>query len=255
MESDAPPPLPEWARSKSAESTAAATPWELWPTIGFSACIAVAYIVAQTVGALAWILIAGLPMSALSAEELTRNGGVVAYATLVSTIVTVGLCVLFARLRKGISLREYFALRWPRAPVALRWGAGFLLYLILSELAFSFLDSAATEDFAKAIQDVSGVAKVLLWLALYIGAPVTEELFFRGFLFVGIQRSRLGPIGAIIITTLLFGAIHIQYELHGLLMVSAASLFFGAARYKTDSLPLCIALHSMMNLIATIGER
>src|SRR5215212_7264305 len=136
MESDAPPPLPEWARSESTESTGKATPWELWPTIGFSACIAVAYIVAQTVGALAWILMAGLPMSALSAEELTRNGGVVAYATLVSTIVTVGLCVFFARVRKGISLREYFALRWPPTRVGLRWGAGFFLYLILCELAF-----------------------------------------------------------------------------------------------------------------------
>jgi membrane protease YdiL (CAAX protease family) len=166
----------------------------------------------------------------------------------------VGLCVLFARLRPGISLRDYFALRWPPKRVAMQWCAGFLLYLAACALASSFLDTSATEEFARAIQSVRGATKVLLWIALYVGAPLTEEFFFRGFLFVGIQRSRLGPVGAIIITTLLFAAIHVQYDLQGLLMVSAASVFFGAARHKTDSLLLCIVLHSIMNVIATVGQ-
>jgi membrane protease YdiL (CAAX protease family) len=210
--------------------------------------------VAQTVGAFAWIVIAGLPLKSISldAKELTHNGGVIASATIVSTIVTVGLCVLFARVRERISLREYFALHWPPKRVALLWVVGFLLYLLLCSVGFSFLGGSATEEFAKDIQNVRGATKVLLWLALYVGAPVTEELFFRGFLFVGIQRSRLGPIGAIVITTLLFAAIHIQYDLQGIVMVSAASLFFGAARHKTNSLPLCVVLHSMMNVIATL---
>jgi membrane protease YdiL (CAAX protease family) len=255
MESGIPPPLPVWARSGPNEPAPTAGPWEFWPTIGFSACIAIAYVIAQSVGVVAWILIARLPLSAISdAKELTQNGGVVAYATLISTVVTIGLCLSFARIREGISLREYFALHWPSKRVALRWFAGFLLYLLLCGLVFSFLDSSATEEFARAIQNVSGLTRVLLWIALYIGAPVTEEFYFRGFLFVGIQRSRLGPIGAIALTTLLFAAIHVQYGLQGLIMVSAASVFFGVARHKTNSLPLCIMLHSIMNVIATVGQ-
>lgn len=256
MASDVPPPLPDWARSGTNEPASSGTPWPFWPTIGFSLAIAVAYVIAQTVGALAWILIAGMPLSSLShdAKELTHNGGVVAYATLLSAIVAVALCVLFARLRPGISLRDYFALRWPPNRVAIYWCAGFLLYLLGCALASRFLDTSATEEFARAIQDVRGLTKVLLWIALYVGAPVTEEFFFRGFLFVGIQRSRLGPVGAIIITTVLFAAIHVQYDLQGIVMVSAASVFFGAVRHKTNSLLLCMVLHSIMNVIATVSQ-
>jgi uncharacterized protein len=256
MESDLPPPLPDWARPPSeSEPAEATTPWGLWPTIGFSAAIAVAYTIAQTVGALAWIAITGMPIEALrDAKELTQNGGVVAYATLVSSIVTVALCVLFARMRKGISVRDYFALRWPPKKIAAGWTAAFLLYLVACSFLFSFLDSSATEEFTNAIQNVTGATKILLWVALYVGAPVTEEFFFRGFLFVGIQRSRLRSAGAILISTLLFTAIHIQYELQGLIFVSAAGLFFGVARHKTNSLPFCIMLHSIMNIIATLGQ-
>ena len=256
MDSNVPPQLPEGAHSESNEPKPAGTPWGFWLTIAFSICIAIAYIIAQSVGAVAWVLIAGLPFETLTKDvkELTHNGGVIAYATLFGSVVAIGLCVLFARLREGISLREYFALRWPPARVVVRWTAGFLGYLALCIAASSFMDTFATEEFARAIQDVTGGTKILLWIALFVGAPVTEEVFFRGFFFVGIQRSRLGGIGAIVITTLVFAAMHVQYDLQGLLMVSAASVFFGAARHKTNSLPLCIALHSLMNVIATIAN-
>src|SRR5687767_6524443 len=109
MESNVPPPLPEWASSESNAPKLDPTPWGFWLTIAFSICIAIAYIVAQGVGALAWILIAGLPLETLTkdAKELSHNGGVIAYATLIGSIVAVSLCVLFARIREGISLREY----------------------------------------------------------------------------------------------------------------------------------------------------
>ena len=45
-------------------------------------------------------------------EELTHEGGVIAYATLASTVVGVGFCLLFARMRAGITLKEYFAWQW-----------------------------------------------------------------------------------------------------------------------------------------------
>jgi uncharacterized protein len=256
MESDLPPPLPEWARPPTeSEPSEPSTPWGFWPTIGLSAAIAIAYTIAQGIGAFAWILIAGISIEILrDPKELSQNGGVIAYATLVSSIVTVALCVLFARLRKGISLRDYFALRWPPKKTAAGWTAAFLLYLVACSFLFSFLDSSATEEFTNAIQNVSGAAKILLWIALYVGAPITEEFFFRGFLFVGLQRSRLGSVGAILISTLLFTAIHIQYELQGLVFVAAAGLFFGVVRHKTNSLPFCIMLHSIMNIIATLGQ-
>jgi uncharacterized protein len=255
MDSNVPPPLPEWAHSEPNDPKPPGTPWEFWPTIAFSFGIGILYLIAQGIAAVCWVLMLGLSLDVFSRpEELTHEGGVIAYATLASTIVGVGCCVLIARTRPGITLKEYFAWRWPTLRVAAKWTLGFFVYLVACSLASSFLDTSATEEFARAIQEVNGATKVLLWIALYVGAPVTEELFFRGFLFVGIQRSRLGGIGAIAITTAIFAMIHVQYDLQGLLMVSAAGVFFGLVRHKTNSLPLCMALHSLMNVIATLGN-
>lgn len=255
MDLNVPPPLPERAQPEPNEPKPPGTPWEFWPTIGFSVGIAILYIVAQGIAAVCWVLMSGLSLDVFSRpEELTHEGGVIAYATLASTVVGVGFCLLFARMRAGITLKEYFAWQWPTARVAAKWTAAFIFYLMACSLASSFLDTSTTEEFARAIQEVSGVTKLMLWIALYVGAPVTEELFFRGFLFVGIQRSRLGGVGAIVITTALFALIHVQYDFQGLLMVSAAGVFFGLVRHKSNSLPLCMALHSLMNVIATLGN-
>ena len=91
----------------------------------------------------------------------------------------------------------------------------------------------------------------LLLFVLFVTAPLSEEFFFRGFMLEGLQRSRLGIIGAVIITAAVWAGIHLQYDLHGILMIFFLGLIFGYVRFKTRSLWLCVMLHSIMNLIAT----
>ena len=43
----------------------------------------------------------------------------------------------------------------------------------------------------------------LLWIAVIIAAPLGEEILFRGFLFAGIAKSRLGGLGAMTAVLLL----------------------------------------------------
>ena len=118
MDSNVPPQLPEWAHSEPNEPKPAGTPWGFWLTIAFSICIAIAYIIAQSVGAVAWVLIAGLPFETLTKDvkELTHNGGVIAYATLFGSVVAIGLCVLFARLREEWRLIDREKKVWSAVP-------------------------------------------------------------------------------------------------------------------------------------------
>jgi membrane protease YdiL (CAAX protease family) len=71
-------------------------------------------------------------------------------------------------------------------------------------------------------------------------------------MFAGLQRSALGTIGTIVLTAAVWAAIHVQYDLHGILVIFFLGLFLGWVRYRTGSLWLCVMLHSIMNLIATI---
>jgi len=92
----------------------------------------------------------------------------------------------------------------------------------------------------------------LLWTALLIAGPVFEELLFRGFMFRGIQASRLGSGGAMVITALTWAALHAGYDLWDLVVVLAGGLLLGVARVKSDSVYVTIGMHSLWNLIATI---
>jgi membrane protease YdiL (CAAX protease family) len=92
----------------------------------------------------------------------------------------------------------------------------------------------------------------LLWIALVVAAPAFEEVFFRGFLFQGLQHSRVGPVGAVIITSIIFGIIHFQYDAYGMATASAIGLLLGTARLKTASIYPAVVMHSMINFIAVV---
>ena len=83
-------------------------------------------------------------------------------------------------------------------------------------------------------------------------APILEELFFRGFLYSGLSSSFLGPLGTILITSISWAAIHLQYDLYGISTIFVFGLLLGAARLKTHSLIVPVLMHALMNLVATI---
>jgi hypothetical protein len=92
----------------------------------------------------------------------------------------------------------------------------------------------------------------LLWFAVVAVAPITEELFIRGFLFQGVVRSRLGPAGAIVLSALGWAAMHTQYDLFGITTIVLGGLLLGYARLRSRSLYVPIAMHVVQNLVATV---
>jgi len=95
----------------------------------------------------------------------------------------------------------------------------------------------------------------LLWFALVVAAPITEEFFFRGFMFKGLQHSKLGNIGAIVFTSFVWSIVHLQYNAYEVGSIFLIGLLLGWARVKTGSVLLTIAMHMMVNLIATLETR
>jgi membrane protease YdiL (CAAX protease family) len=91
----------------------------------------------------------------------------------------------------------------------------------------------------------------LLWFAVVLVAPVTEELFVRGFLFQGVVRSRLGPVGAIVLSSLAWAVMHTQYDLFGIGTIVLGGLLLGYARLRSQSLYVPIAMHIVQNIVAT----
>lgn len=103
-------------------------------------------------------------------------------------------------------------------------------------------------------KESSITGNIITIFSLAIVAPITEEIFFRGFIYPGINK-RLGLYWSILITSSLFMAIHIpQCREHPMVLITIfiGGIFLTAARAITKSTLLVILLHSLYNSTLTI---
>ena len=79
-----------------------------------------------------------------------------------------------------------------------------------------------------------------------MGAPVAEEIFFRGFLYRCL-RNRLTILPACLIAAVLFALVHTQYPLAGKLIVGGFGVITCLLYERTGSLLPGIAIHSFVD--------
>ncbi|MBN1189345.1 MAG: CPBP family intramembrane metalloprotease [Dehalococcoidales bacterium] len=251
---------PEELSSESETPVARTGPWGSWPTIGFSAVIFVIYVFAQSVVAIIFAFLYSINELASNPEldplvmvnELTTNGLLISVATVVSAVAGAGIILLFVKVRRGISLRNYMALHPLNLKTVLTVLAVAAVLLAIYLYLARFAGESQSTGFSLSMYETAGCLP-LLWIAIIIFAPVFEEAFFRGFLFTGLVRSFLGPAGTIFLTALLFAAIHgFQYDLFGIATIFVLGIALGIVRHKSGSLWSTILLHSVWNLAGLI---
>ena len=228
-------------------------PWGFWATLGLTGGIALAYLLAQSLVVGVYMGVATLRAHGKMPDIklLDSDGLVLSLATLASAPIGVGLSLSFAWLRRSRSVREYLALAWPSPGRIALWLLGLILFVVGSDCLTLGLDRplvpAVMVDAYRQMQLVP-----LLWIAMVVAAPLSEEFIFRGFLFTGLQHSRLGGAGTIVLTSAVWASIHLQYDFFGIASVFFGGLLLGWARLRTGSLWLCVLMHALMNLIATL---
>ena len=77
------------------------------------------------------------------------------------------------------------------------------------------------------------------------GAPVVEELAFRGLLFNSLRKRGLGVAWTLVISSVAFALIH--FEPTRLLVLVALGFVLGIVRWRTGSLLACMITHAMIN--------
>jgi membrane protease YdiL (CAAX protease family) len=91
-----------------------------------------------------------------------------------------------------------------------------------------------------------------MFAAAILIAPAGEEAIFRGFLFRGWARSPRVLWPAIILISILWAMLHIQYDWAGVLQIFVIGLFLGWMRSRSGSLVLTFLLHALFNLEGTL---
>lgn len=230
-------------------------PWPFWLTIALSTAIVAAYFITSLAVVIPAFIIQKIISPDASIEQIGQavsNSGLVASIGLIATLpVVVGLCVLFSRLRKGITIRQYLGLRSISLKQAGGWLAALVAFSVAEDIFYTIIGAPIVHPSTIQMYQ-SSVFPPLLIFAIIVCAPVVEECFFRGFLFKGLMHSAIGPVGATIVTALAWAVIHTQYEWCGILVIFLGGILIGIARIRTCSILTPLLMHCAMNLIASV---
>ena len=230
--------------------------WKTLGTLLWGVVIFGVFSIAQTVGALG----AGIDMSQgaptqdqieAMLPELVKNGDVLVMATLLGFFIAVPLMLLIIKLKRGTHLKDYFGFYSASGRDYLKW----IGIMAVCVIAMGLIGEAIQEKSADAF--TTGVFKTasnvpMLFVAVALLAPLFEELFFRGFLYKGLSEGKLGPVGAIVLTSLMWAVIHVQYDWFPILMIFMMGIVLGYARYKTGSIWVPIVLHALNNFASLL---
>jgi membrane protease YdiL (CAAX protease family) len=216
-----------------------------WASTRWAAASAIAAVAAGLLTVAAYAFLIGVPRAKPSDE----------YVVAISCLAMVGFIVWSVKLT-GWPVRLYLALL-PTArinyAIAIAAELVFLFVhgLVLSQLCDSSSNFQTQGDDIRAAMN-SPLAALFLFNTIIL-APITEEVLFRGFLLPSWSRSWLGPIGAVAATSIVFAAMHISYNLCGMVAVGLAGCVYGWLRLRSGSLLPPILAHCMGNATAAIG--
>ena len=227
--------------------------WKFWGTVLWGLFVFAAMFVGQ-IGVVAWLVLQrGAPIDIAAAVHVIGGG------LTISLSVIMGLPAVLAALWIAIRISrtpfaDYLALRWP-SWTDLAIGAVALIVLVMG---WDLLSRAAGREIVPGFMGEvlnSARADGSLWLlviAFVIAAPVSEEFFARGFLYRGWSESVLGPVGAIVLSSLVWTALHLQYDWFFFGEVFSIGLLLGYLRYRFSSTWLTVIVHGLNNLAAVV---
>jgi uncharacterized protein len=228
--------------------------WGGWATLGFGVTILIVFFAAQIIVTLGFIIAnpdVFLNTSAL--EALSSNGLLLSLATLVSAPAGIAIIIVFIRARKKLSVSEYLGLNKVTGKTVLAMvGISVLLFFVLNYVANLFAQNNNSTD-QYTLDAYRTVWPPLFWIATVVFAPAFEECFFRGFLFVGLQNSKVGTVGTILITAALWSILHYtQYQWAGVALIFVFGIGLGFIRVYTKSLWNTIIAHALWNFATMV---
>lgn len=227
--------------------------WKFWGTALWGLLIFAAMFAGQMAVVLWFVLWREGPFDAAAAIHVVGGGLTISLSVIAGLPAVLAALWLAIRI-SGTRFTDYLALRgtsWINFVI----GGVALGVLVMGWDAVS--RAAGHEVTPGFMGDVLKSARAdgalwLLVLAFCVAAPVSEELFARGFLYRGWSESFLRVPGAILLSSVVWTALHLQYDWFFFGEVFSIGLLLGYLRYRFNSTWLTIVVHGLNNLAAVI---
>ena len=237
--------------SLSSESSTASIvkEWMFWRTALWGVLIFMAMFIGQIAVVGIFVLKRGGPIDLAATLREVAAGGLAISLSVIAGLPAVLMALWLAIRPTGTPFAEYLALRWTSWRHLLI-GAGGLALLVTSwdMLSRATGREVAPDFMVDVLKSAQGEGAVwLLVLALCVAAPVSEELFARGFLYRGWSESFVRVPGAIVLSSVVWTGLHLQYDWFFFGEVFCIGLWLGYMRYRSNSTWLTIVIHGLNN--------
>jgi membrane protease YdiL (CAAX protease family) len=228
--------------------------WGFWGTVFWGLIVFAAMFVGQIAVVVFFVLKSGGAIDQAAMIRAVAGSGSAISLSVIAGLPTVLLALWFAIRFARISFIDYLGLRWTSWRNVALGVIGLVVLVGGWDLLSRAIGKEVSPDF---MIDVFKSARAddalwLLVLAFCAAAPITEELFARGFLYRGLSESFLGAPGAILVSSIVWTSLHLQYDWFFFGEVFCIGLWFGYIRYRSRSTWLTIVLHALNNLAAVV---
>ena len=141
-------------------------------------------------------------------------------------------------------------LSWPEGgAAAFAWSLVVMIPLLVlfNALAYTLAPALYAEDFRAFRQLANGSPLPETAFAIGIGAPLSEELLFRGYLLSSLAATGLGFWAGAVLATAGWTVLHLSYSWVGLLEVFLIGIYFCWLLWRTGSLLPALLCHAAYN--------
>ena len=162
--------------------------------------------------------------------------------------------IVVALLAWRMNLLDSWGIRWPQwllvlvafPIVIIMYGFMFLLEQIkYNQWVASLVDGDPTQEMVKVLQQASDPAVLgLTAVVAVVGAPISEEVIFRGYIYPAVKRLG-GMWFSVLFSAVLFAAVHLN--LHALLPLFVLGIILAVSYEMSGSLWMPIAIHLVFN--------
>jgi len=201
------------------------------------------------VGAMGISLIVGLALMSQNIDPENSWGLIIAFSA--PWIALAGWPIVATRL-KGNGPKLDLGLIAPRTQLRLGFVAGLASLAIASLIAV--VVTRFTGPLSSAAGDIglnqTGIVLVLFVLLAMFGAPIVEEIAFRGMLYGALAKAHVNEHLVVFITALVFALFH--FEPKRFFILFAIGLILGEVRRRTGSTSAAIVAHIVNNAPAAL---
>lgn len=177
--------------------------------------------------------------------------------TLVLPTVVAGAVAVLITIVRGNGPRLDFGLQWRRSDITTGLGIGAVGMVSTTIATLLWTRWVGPEN---ATSTVSGALDathlpvpfaVLIFLHVWLVAPLCEELLYRGLLWGAMERLRWSQLTVFVLSTAMFAIGHLEPERTVLLLVIAIPI--GIARVVTGRLTASVVAHQVNNFLPALG--